>query len=221
MLFQKLIGTANKVQLFFGAGASSSASQNSITFTGVDIGPVSSNRRVVVCVFIRIAATVTADPVVTVAGQSTSLIAVSGGTTNPSGRLHVYITDAAVTSGTTASVVVTAGGGQLSTRLFISTYALIKTGALVLGQSDASTSGTNPSTQTSSLSATQVGIFVASGSTSFDLTSLTLSGPVTTDYNNQISLSIMASGTLTGTGTCTATTVGTGSNARTILVTWS
>ena len=221
MLFQKLIGTANKVQLFFGSGASSSANQNSITFTGVDIGPVSSNRRVVVCVFIRIAATVTADPVVTVASQSTSIIDVTGVTTNPSGRLYVYLTDAAVTSGTTASVVVTAGNGELSTRLFISTYALIKTGTLMLGQSDASTSGTNPSTQTSSLSATQVGIFVASGATTVNLTSLTLSGPVTTDYSDVISLGRMASATLTGTGTCTATTVGTGSTARTILVTWS
>jgi hypothetical protein len=211
-------------QIYFGGGATSTTTQNSTTFTSLAIGPPSPNRRVIVCAYYREAFTYTADATCTVAGQSTSSIAVTGGTANPFLRMIAYITDAAVTSGTTANVVITVPVGETMTRCFVAAYSIVKETAIVLDQADASVAASNPSTQTSSITTDKVGLFFGLAGTSGSLSSLSLSGPVTTNYNTGIigSASALATATITGgTGTCSATTTGTSSVARTILVTWS
>jgi len=210
-------------QIYFGGGATSTTTQNSTTFTSLAIGPPSPNRRVIVCAYYRQAFTYTADATCTVAGQSTSSVAVTGGTANPFLRMVVYITDAAVTSGTTANVVITVPAGETMSRCFVAAYSITKETALVLGQADASTASGNPSTQTSSITTDQVGLFFGQAGTNGTLTAFSLSGPVTTDYNTGIVANgALATSTITGgTGTCSATPTGTSSVARTILVTWS
>lgn len=224
MLWQKLVAATSAAVpvLTFGGGATSSTTQSTTTFSSIGIGTANANRRVIVCILTRIAANFVSNPVVTVAGQSTTLVAVTGPTANPSVRLHVYITNAPVTSGSTANVVVTAASGQSFTRVYLSTYAITKAGTLTLGQADVSSAATNPSTQTSALSSGQVGLFLAAGSTTSGLSDHTVSGPITTNYSTGIvNFGSLITATLTGTGTCTSTTTGSGSSTRTVLVTWS
>jgi len=218
---------ASLPNIAFGAGAYDITDQNSTTFSSIAIGTALPTRKVLVCVGYRvISATYVSPATITVAGQSCSVIAQSNSAGGP-GTAYifaaVYITNAAVTSGTTANVVVTVPSGEIMSRCFVSTYSITKNSALSLDQALATgATGANPSTQTSTLMTGQVGVFVALASTTSGLTSMSLSGSLTSNYNSGVQeLGILASGIVTGAGNCTATTVGTGSTARTILATWS
>jgi hypothetical protein len=213
-------------QIIFGAGAFDLTDQNSTTFSSLAIGPALPTRKVLVCVSDRVGlATYVSPATVTVAGQSCSVIAQSNGVGSPTTQYilaGIYITDAEVTSGTTANVVVTVPSGETMSRCYVSTYAITKNSALSLDQAIGSSAATNPSTQTSTLQTGQAGILLASAATTSGLSSMSLTGPLTSNYSSGVQeFGIHASAVVIGAGTCTATTVGTGSIARTVLATWS
>lgn len=209
----------------FGSGATNVTTAQTYTFSGMSIGTANPRRFVVVTFLYRIAATFVADPTVTVAGQSCTLLTAAGNTGNPHARQVVYITDSPVTTGTTADVFIDANGTQSLTRAFIASYAVTSSSPLVSTQTD-NTGATVPAVVTINSNVTrptQVGIFAAGAGTNGSLTSFTVSGPLSTDYDTGLvsSTSGMISATVTGTGNCTATTTGTNSTNRAILVAWS
>jgi hypothetical protein len=220
------IKAASFPQIIFGAGRTSTVTQNSTTFSFVPIGQNIPDRRVIVCVLYRVDNTTYVSPAtVTVAGQSCSVVAGSNSAGSPTTayiRTAIYITDAAV-SGTVPNIVVTAPTGESMTRCFMSAHAIIKSTALVLDQAVATgATGTNPSSQTSTLKTGQTGIFLAAASTTGTLTGMSVSGPLTVNYDTGVvSSGALITSTVTAAGTCTATPTGTGATARTVLATWS
>jgi stage V sporulation protein SpoVS len=221
MLTQKLLGAtavAAPTTLQFGAGATDTSNLTTYTFSSHAIGSAAANRYVVVLVLARAAGT-DSGVTCTVGGQSCSAV---GGGPFATGAItafpYLFITDAPVTTGTTASVIVTYPTTGASCR--ISTYALYTTNSTP-NHTDAVT-GANPQTINSPLASGEVGITMGFPTTTSSLTSISVSGPVTQDYNSGIAESSgILTATLTGSGTVTFSTVGTGSVARAILATWS
>ena len=205
--------------LQFGAGATSTTNATSYTFTSHAIGAAATNRYVVVLLVARPGGTDTG-VTVTVGGQSCS--AVSGGPLPGSGLTaypYIFITDAPVTTGTTASVVVTYPVTGSACR--ISTYALYTTNNSTPNFYGGAGGVSSTQTINSPLASGEVGITMGFPTTSNALTSVSISGPATQNYNSGIAESsgILAA-TLTGSGTVTITAVGSGSLARVILATW-
>jgi hypothetical protein len=216
MLFQKLLGArpvaASVPTLTFGAGAFSTNDTSTYTFTSIGIGAASSNRYVVVAVGQRGVAEASAT--VTVAGQSCTQLAETG----TGAKLHLFITDAPVTTGTTATVVVSCSSGR--TRCFISTYAL--SGQNDLSYLEASASGTNPCNVTSAKTAQEVGVAVGHAVTTGSLSAMNISGPATSNYNSGVQeLGCLLAATVTGSGTVSFSTTGNSSSARAIIAVWS
>lgn len=229
MLWQKLMGTNSdttvKPLLTFGQGAFDTSSQLSYTFSNLNIGTANTNRRVIVGIaFRRDATTSPAYPTVTVAGQSCTRIIgeISNTTTSSVLRvgMAVYITDAAVTSGSTANVVVSYASGVTMTRCFTSTYSIVKNGTLV--QESALSGASNP-TITSIKTSNMVGVAVSGSSTTGSITSdPTITGPVSVDYASGVQgTAAYMSATVTGAGAIDFTTNGTGAQSRAAVVLWS
>lgn len=198
---------------------------SSHTYT-LDIGTASGKRYVVVGLSYRIGATTVPDPPsVTVGGQSTSVISANYSTSTASVvrvGVVIYRTVNPVTTGTTASVVVTTNSANF-TRSFVSSYSLsYENNPTTLQTANQGDGTTNPVSVSSSLkTASNVGLVVASGATSSALTGISATGDITTDYNSGVqSLGALLSGTVTGTGTITITATGTGSNVRAALALW-
>ncbi len=97
------------------------------TYSGVPIGTAASNRRVVV----GMAGNGSDVTALTVAGQSCTRVATGGSGTR---WCDLFVTDAYVTSGTTATIVVTGGGAEV--RLFVWTITGTSTAATYQTQTD-------------------------------------------------------------------------------------
>ena len=102
----------------------------------------------------------------------------------------------------------------------LATYALYTTNPTP-SFTAADNSRTNPLSVNSPLSTGQVGIALGSGGTSSSFSSISVSGPVTPNYNSgPAEFSAIVVSTITGSGTITYSTVGSGSVASSMLATW-
>jgi len=213
--------------LEFGSGTATGTNATSYSFTGMSIGTANSGRYVVVCISYRQDANTSPDyPTVTVAGQSTTLIASTQNSTATTSVVRtgaaIYLTDNPVTSGTTATVAISKNAVNFS-RMFASTYAITKNAPLVLVDSQASAIGTPTSPQdfTVSKSSSQVGVGMLAAFTNNTLTSFAVSGVGTENYNSGVlENGGLLSATITGSGTLTFTTTGTDSTPRCCLAIW-
>lgn len=216
-------GSFNPVPvLTFGAGTFTTVDNSTITFSSLGIGAANTFRRVIVCCAFRLdVSTNPAYPTVTVGGASTTRISqwISNTTTSSVARVGValYITTGYFATGTTANIVVTRSG-TLITRCFASTYSIVKNGTLVVVDNQAGSA--NPTNYTSTKTAAQVGVAVAGAGTLSTLTSFSLTGAVTSNYNSGVQESGGLATGVAGTGTITYTSVGTSSTMYALLVVW-
>lgn len=221
------VGNTSPPILAFGSGSIITTTSGSHTHSNISIGSAFSDRRVIIGLVYRFDPTTeTASPAVTVAGVSCNLIvrAVREDTaSNTRVGAAIYISSSIISTGITASVVVSSSLSQL-TRSFIGAYTIRKA-SLTLAQTNTSgptTGSINPSIITSAQTANQVGIAVGAFSTTSTLTGYSVSGPVSTNYNTgTISSSSMILGTITGSGDITFNSTGTGSGSRSVLAVWS
>ena len=146
----------------FAAAASSSANAAAYTFSAHSIGTASSDRHVVVCVAFGDTGANSVD-FVTVGGQScTQIAAIQNGSFEA--FAGIFITDAPVTSGTTADVIVDLA--NFANNCGIGTFAL--TGLSSITATDTATTTTDGSAQSLDINADGVAV----GVTSFDGTSV-------------------------------------------------
>ena len=214
----------------YGGSASLLATFSSNSFTGVPIGTASSNRYIVVGIGYRFNSTAdNSAPTVTVNGQSCSVVESSYSNTTTSAAVRtgciLYITDAPVTTGTSTTIVVN-GGTRQFTRVFLSAYAITpSSGGVPVGTSQKTPSDTTSFATNShavTLSNGMVGTVMCHVSTASTVTGLSVSGPVTENYNvRPNSSSGFLSATINSSGTVVTTAMGTSANARTITTVWS
>lgn len=228
MLVAKLLSVpAAPPTLTFGAGASSATDGLSYTFS-LSIGAADANRRVIVgVVYRRDATTSPAFPTVTVAGQACTRVDGIMNDTSTSNTFRIaaaiYITDAAVTTGTTASVVISYASGSNMTRGMASTYSIVKPTALVQEFSDTA-SGAPTATITSTKTVSMVGVAVLSSSVTTSISSTSITGEATVDFDSGTvdTTGAYESATVTGSGTITFTTSGSGTpTSRAVVVLYS
>jgi hypothetical protein len=216
--------TTAKPVLTFGEGDFTISDLLSYTFSNLNIGTANTNRRVIVGIAVRRNATISpAYPTVTVAGQSCTRIIGELSSTGTSSAIRVgmavYITDAAVTSGSTANVVVAYSSGPTMTRCFASTYSIVKNGTLV--QESALSGSSNP-TITSTKTSNMVGVAVSGSGTTGTISAPTITGPVSVDYASGIQeAGAYISATVTGAGDIEFDAYGTGATSRAAVVLWS
>jgi hypothetical protein len=160
---------ATSATIAFGASAISTTNltaNQSYTFSSHAIGAAPDGsttfaRHVVVFVLVNYSSTVEALTSVTVAGQSTTLVVNAETTANETVR--IYITDAQVTSGTTASIVVTVAGSSTTVCGGIATYALYDLVSTTATDTAIATTGAGTVTLTFDIAAG--GVFVAARGT--------------------------------------------------------
>lgn len=172
------------------------------TFASAAIGTASSDRYVAIGIYGRGSTSGTAS--VTVAGQSCSILV--NGNAGGANECQIWITDAPVTSGTTASVVVTTNGSW--SNCGISTYAL--TGLQSIVPTATVTTTTNNSARSLAIDAGGVAICVgySAATSTFTTTGMTEDADVTVE-------STVASGTAGSASSATAQTLSVTINAST------
>jgi hypothetical protein len=215
-----------KPKLAFGAGSVNTTDASSYTFSSINISTAQLNRYVVVFVQTRVNNPSMSSTSCTVAGQACSMItgAPLTGQDSETGTgtyLMAFVTNAPVTSGTTANIVVTMPATTASCR--ISTYALYTYNTRVpYYYAGTVGSATNPQTINSPLKSGQVGFVMANGGTLSGLTSMSFTGPATANYNSGVAeSSLIITATLTGAGDITFTPVGSGSLSRAAILIWA
>lgn len=211
--------TASPPTLAFGAGSTNTANQNDYTFTGLSISSAAANRYVLV--FVQVRSTDGGTGVTcTVGGASTTALsgeALEGGTNN---WLWCFVSDSPVTTGTTATLVISIPGSPTACRL--ATYALYTSRPNSVVTQSIGVAGTGVQTLSSALTASEVGVAFGAGTTAGTITAVSISGPVTSDYNSGISESSgVIAATITGAGTITFTVSGTSTTARLLTAIWS
>lgn len=212
---------ARKPILTFGAGGVQLTDGSTSTISGLSIGTASDQRYIVVVTRYRFAVETINLPTLTIGGQSCDLVVSDTAT----GRIKdaIWITSTALTTGTTANVVLTAPSGSTITSLFAATYSLVKYGAPILTGSEGSDSSAGSITVSSTLDTnTQVGVLSGIGVTTGTLTAISVSGAATQNYNSGVSESgALLAATLTGSGNVTISVTGTSASARAVFATWS
>lgn len=223
------VGAATVSSLTFNAGGTQFTNDNSQTVANLSIGTADINRYVVIALRTRnpLESENALPASVTVAGQSCSLVVfvnVTGGTT-AIGRA-IYITDAPVTTGTTANVVVTAPVGETLTSTFVSSYSLITFGStpnLIYTDFKVAAASTAGYSINSPWKSGYFGIVAGTASTNIGLSGFTMSGSgiVTQDYSSGITeFGALITGTLIGEGDITFTTTGSASLAGMVMAIW-
>lgn len=148
-------GAVGNASIAFAAAAvsTSNVTDSTYTFSSHSIGTAASDRYVIVAVACRGSFASATIASVTVAGTSCTQAVAS---TSTAGTAQIWITNAAITSGTTGDVVVTTGGGAQVNNCGIGTYA-----ATGLASATASATNTTTSDNTArSLAVTAGGIAV-------------------------------------------------------------
>jgi hypothetical protein len=208
-------------RLTFQAGTFTTTDTSSPSFS-MAIGAAVPYRRIIVCLSFRLDTSTNPNfPTVTVAGQSCTRVTgiIQDTTTSNVTRVGsaIYLTDANVTSGTTATVAISRSG-TLFTRTFAATYSIVKNNPLVAVNTQAQLA--NPTTFTSPKQASQVGVAVGGAGTLSTLTSFSLTGAVTSNYNSGVQeFGGLVTG-VAGTGNITYTSVGTSASMYALLAVW-
>lgn len=187
-----MLSAASVAAATFAGSSAVTATGSPQTISSAPIGTAAATRYVVVAVGVLPSTIAPSVSAITVAGQSCSLITSSAA---QGGGLYLFITDAPVTSGTTASVVVTYGGN--TNRIFVATWAV--TGLNSTTATDTDTSTTNGASVTSSITAGGVCIAAAISNSTVSAGTFTWTG-VTED----VETSALTNGRMSGASKASA-----------------
>lgn len=195
-------GAASLLTMSFITNVPGNSDATSYNFTGTDIGTASADRYIVVCVYARRSGAAV-NSSCTVAGQA--MTKVVGGTISTTDNLcAIWISDAPVTSGTTAAIVV--GFNATMLRCSIGVYT-ITGGTPVLADTASDSGGADPNV---SIDVPVGGVVVATAGNANNVTT-TWTG-VTEDFTDLIESS--------NTHTCAHENLPAGETGRSVQITF-
>lgn len=186
-------------------------------------GTANANRYIVTVIRYRTSVAAASIPTLTVNGQSCSVV-VSDTITTTRVRVAIYITNAPVTTGTTANFVLTAPSGTAFTSTFMASYSIISTGvAPSLIHSNNSVAPSATTTIYSPFVSGNYGIVMAMGATDGDLSGISMSatGVATLNYNSGVvEFGALIAATLIGSGNISFTASGASARTQPLMAIW-